>query len=146
MSTLGIGAFDRTLLKTEAWIREINHEMRWSDSKKSYKALRVVLHALRDRLPADEAVQLGAQLPMLVRGFYYDGWKPSRTPDKTLDFSSFLAKVDEAFRDEIDFDAERACRAVFLILERHVSPGESHDIGATLPAGLRELWDRARAA
>jgi uncharacterized protein (DUF2267 family) len=31
-----------------------------------------VLHALRDRLTVEEASDLAAQLPMLIRGLYYE--------------------------------------------------------------------------
>lgn len=143
MSTLGISSFDRTLEKTRVWIEELGRNLDWQDHHKSYKALRVTLHALRDRLPLSEAVQLGAQMPMLVRGFYYDGWKPSQTPDKTLDRQQFLNLIEEAFHDEIDFDAERVCQAVFNTIERHVSSGECQDIASVLPRDLRELWVRA---
>jgi hypothetical protein len=37
-----------------------------------------MLHVLRDRLTIQEAVQPGAQLPMLIRGLYWEGWDPAR--------------------------------------------------------------------
>ena len=64
--------FDGTLQKTQIWLNELMTALDWENHPhKAYLALRTVLHALRDRLTVEEAVQLGAQLPMLVRGFYY---------------------------------------------------------------------------
>jgi len=91
--------FEKTYLKSEAWLSDLCDELNWNDRQKAYRAMRATLHALRDRLPMDEAVQLGAQLPMLVRGLYFEGWKPSATPNKALDRAEFLAAVGEAFRD-----------------------------------------------
>jgi uncharacterized protein (DUF2267 family) len=51
-----------------------------------------VLHALRDRLTVNEAAQFGAQLPMLVRGIYYEGWDPTRLPVK-MNREEFLQRV-----------------------------------------------------
>ena len=45
------------------------------DRRSAYRALRSVLHVLRDRLTPEQAVHLGAQLPLLVRGIFYDGWR-----------------------------------------------------------------------
>ena len=67
------GVFDKTPQKTVHWCGRVSHHMGSSDVMRGYRVLRSVLHALRDRLPHDEAGQLGAQMPMLVRGFYYEG-------------------------------------------------------------------------
>ena len=67
--------FDTTIQKTQVWLNDLMSELDWEDKPhKAYMALRTVLHALRDRLMVVVAVQLGAQLPMLIRGFYYEGW------------------------------------------------------------------------
>jgi uncharacterized protein (DUF2267 family) len=96
----------------------------------------VTLHALRDRLPMDEAVQLGAQLPMLISGLHYEGWRPSETPDKGLDRAAVLARVREAFEDAPVFNSKKAVMAVFRLLESHISEGESQDIDSVLPEKL----------
>jgi uncharacterized protein (DUF2267 family) len=72
-----LGVFDKTTQKTGKWIEAVAHGMGSTDMERSFHVLRSVLHAIRDRLPANEAVHLGAQMPMLVRGFYYEGWHPA---------------------------------------------------------------------
>lgn len=42
----------------------------------AYSILRVVLPSRRDRLQVEEVAHLSAQLPMLVRGFFFEGWQP----------------------------------------------------------------------
>src|ERR671934_238634 len=77
-----VEAFDTTLEKTDAWLNELSDELGTANRHQAYEVLRAFLHALRDRLPVESAAKLGAQLPMLVRGFYYEGWNPTHTPDK----------------------------------------------------------------
>jgi uncharacterized protein (DUF2267 family) len=132
--------FDITVEKTHLWIREVIRELGWEDRHKGYVALRAVLHALRDRLLTEEAVQLGAQLPMLVRGFYYEGWEPSSTPTKERHKEQFLEHVREAFSRDADIDAERVARGVFTVLARRVSEGEIGDVKGMMPEELRALW------
>ena len=73
----GLDVFDTTVQKTNVWLKDIMQELGWEDRHKAYMGLRTTLHALRDRLTPEEAAQFGAQLPMLIRGLYYEGWTPT---------------------------------------------------------------------
>jgi uncharacterized protein (DUF2267 family) len=138
MTTLHLEAFETTLQKTASWLKEVMHELGTEDRHRAYSALRAVLHALRDRLTVEEVAQLGAQLPMLIRGFYYEGWDPSGKPLKERHREEFLAHVSSALRDEPD--PERVARAVFAVVARRVSEGEIEDVKQMLPRELREFW------
>jgi uncharacterized protein (DUF2267 family) len=140
MSENLVAAFDQTLQKTNAWLREIRTELWWMESDRVYHALRAVLHALRDRLTLDEAVNLGAQLPMLLRGCYYEGWKPRRSPSPERTKEQFLAHVAREFRGDPQVDYEEIARAVFATVQKHVASGEIEDVKANLPAEIRKLW------
>lgn len=98
--------FGQTLQKTRAWLKELSEELGWQDEHKVYIALRAVLHALRDRLTVEEAAQLGAQLPMLIRGFYYDGWHPAGKPVKERHQEALLAHVKGVFKKDERVNAE----------------------------------------
>lgn len=69
MPVTSLDTFDTTIHKTNAWLNELRQELGWDDRHAVYLALRATLHALRDRITVEEVAQLGAQLPMLVRGF-----------------------------------------------------------------------------
>lgn len=144
MSTTGLDVFDSTLQKTNSWLNDIMQELGWEgERQRAYLALRSVLHALRDRLTIEEALDLGAQLPMLVRGFYYEGWKTAGKPLKERRRADFLAHIAHDFRDDKRRDPEAIARAVFTVIARHASAGEIEDIKRILPAELRELWTTA---
>jgi uncharacterized protein (DUF2267 family) len=140
MAAMEVEVIDTTVQKTYTWLKEIAETLGTTDRHRAYRALRAVLHALRDRLPVDEAAQLGAQLPMLVRGIYYEGWDPSHKPLKERHKEEFLAHIRRDFRDEPAVDAEQLARAVFTVLSRRVTEGEIEDVKHILPKELRELW------
>src|SRR5687767_3948670 len=98
MSQTGLAAFDTTLHATNEWLKELMEGLGYTDRQKAYHALREVLHALRDRLPVDAVAALGAQLPLLVRGVYYEGWHPGDKPFKQH-HDQFLGRVAESLRD-----------------------------------------------
>ena len=132
--------FGKTLEKTHIWLLDLMRELNWEDEHKAYTALRSVLHALRDRLSVAEAAHLAAQLPMLVRGCYYEGWNPSGKPVKERHKEEFLAHIKSAFRNSEGIDAEKVARAVFRVLAKHISDGEIDDAKNILPEDLRRLW------
>jgi uncharacterized protein (DUF2267 family) len=133
--------FDSTLQKTQIWLNDLMTELDWQDHPhKAYLALRTVLHALRDRLTVEEAVQLGAQLPMLVRGFYYEGWTLKGKPRKERHKEDFLAHIKAAFKNDVTIRPESVARAVFIVLDRYTSDGEIEDIKHILPKAFHELW------
>lgn len=133
--------WDTTLAKSDRWLEELGEELGWIDPQLTLLALRSVLHALRDRLPPDEAVQLAAQLPLLIKGIYFDGWDPSATPVKARSREVFFAMVRGPLQGGVlESDVERVTRAVFRLLARHVSAGEIGDVRGMLPAEVAALW------
>jgi uncharacterized protein (DUF2267 family) len=140
MSATGLEVFDRTVQSTNAWLKEIV-ETTGLDRRAAYRVLAAVLYALRDRLTIDEVAQLGAQLPILVRGLYYDQWHhPSGKPERLRHKEEFLATVAAGLDDIRPIDPEVAARAVFTVLEHHIALGEIEDVKAMLPTHLRDLW------
>jgi uncharacterized protein (DUF2267 family) len=141
MSMTGLQELDHAINTTNEWLKNVMQELEWDDRHRAYHAMRAVLHTLRDRLPVNEAVDLGAQLPMIIRGLYYEGWRPADKPVRERSREEFLAHVTDAFLFDVEADSEQIVRAVFKVLSARVSPGEIEDIKQTLPGAVRELWN-----
>jgi len=137
---MSVTAFDSTLQTTNVWLNDLIDRMGWQDKQRGYQALRVVLHALRDRLSVDQVAALGAQLPMLIRGFYYEGWHPGGKPVRERKKEEFLAHIATAFRDAPDVNPEEVARTVFRVIAEHVTPGEIKHVKINLPGEIRSLW------
>jgi uncharacterized protein (DUF2267 family) len=140
MTLTSVSAFENTLQTTNEWLSELNQQIGRDDPQQAYRMLRAVLCALRDRLTVEEATDLGAQLPMLIRGIYYESWNPSKTPTRERSRDDFLAHVNEDLADLSDGNPEEVTRAVFGVLEKHVTGGEVEHVRANLPSDLQELW------
>lgn len=139
MTNTGLAEFDNTIQKTNKLLNEIESALGWENRRsQSYAALRAVLHTLRDRLLPNEAVQLGAQLPVLIRGMYYEDWKPARTP-KRMDQAQFLEAIRMKFPFSIKYDIESVAEVVLTALRKHISRGEAQDIVATLPKDVAQI-------
>src|SRR5689334_19346167 len=126
MKFTGFEVLDATIQRSNAWFNELMQELNWTDRRQTYVAFRCVLHALRDHLSPKDAVYVGEQLPMLIRGFYFEHWDVSRKPPvlrSRKDFSSYVAA--NLSRDgQQTFDAESVTRAVFRLLDRKATDGE----------------------
>lgn len=143
MSNKKLDVIDTTVHKTYEWLGEIRNELHVEDSQSAYHALTAVLHTLRDRLGPEEVAGLGAQLPILVRGIFYDAWHPANKPLKIRSKEEFLDLVEERFGSVALIQPERLVHCVLMVLERHISHGEVEKLQASLPKGIRELWPEA---
>jgi uncharacterized protein (DUF2267 family) len=143
MSASGLAVFDETVQKTAEWLKEIAQAF-GSDRHRAYQALRAVLYCLRDRLTINKAAQLGDQLPMLVRGIYYEAWHPAGKPEKIRTRENFLARI-ATHLSHAPIEPEDAARAVFQVLEKHVASGEVSEVIQVLPQEIRAMWPQAQA-
>ncbi|MCC7025284.1 MAG: DUF2267 domain-containing protein [Thermomicrobiales bacterium] len=142
MTRTGLEVFDSTVHETYAWLRDIGEILGDNDRHHAYLALRGTLHALRDQLPIDESAQLSAQLPMLVRGIYFEGWDPGPAPPRGESREQFLDRVNrEVERTRwATFNPENEARAVLRVLADRVSAGQVQEVKHNLPEPVRELW------
>ena len=136
--TTGIDTFEHSLQTTDLWLKDLMARLGTEDRHHGHLALRTTLHALRDRLAVEEAAHLGAQLPMLVRGLYFEAWHLAGKPRKDRTGRS-SAHVESAARNP-SFEAESAVRAVFGPLAERVSAGEIEDVKSILPRPVRAFW------
>jgi uncharacterized protein (DUF2267 family) len=141
MSSTGLDVFDKTLQTTHIWLDELMETI-GPDRQVAWHVLGTVLRALRDRIPLGVAVHLGSQLPLLVRGVYYDQWHaPGRIderPARNLD--EFLGPISEQLSNTRPVNVRDATKAVFLILSRHVNRGQIDKVRDSLPEQLRNMW------
>jgi len=133
-----IRPFERSMHTADRWVADMSEEI-GETGEQAYGAMRAVLHVLRDRLPHDESAHLAAQLPTMVRGVYYEGWRPSRTPERYHDVEGFLDRVAGQARMSGFTEAAVATEATMCVLRRHVSEGELADVLDVLPAPIRGL-------
>ena len=116
---------------THVWVKEASDELKWKNERRAFLALRAVLHALRDRLTIEEAVHLGAQLPTLIRGTYYDGWRPKKNPVRDSTRYGFLGEIQVAFAKthdpQVDSIHRTALRGPKHVLARssRIGPGKT---------------------
>ena len=141
MSVSNVGSLTQTLQDTQGWLEELAAAPPFGNEEQAYSGLRAVLHSLRDRLTVEEAVHLSAQLPMLVRGFYFEGWRPALAPNAEQTPAEFFASVRESLRNaSFEIDPGEATRAVFAFLERKIDAGQLRHVKNQLPQEIQALW------
>ena len=143
MSANGLAVFDRTLEKTHQFINDVAKQLSVEDKHTVFIGIKAVLHALRDRIPLEEAAQLGAQFPVMLAGFYYQGWKPAATPTKERSVSAFVEKVRGNLpQGDYPVEIEQLIRGVFAVLAEWVTEGEIIDVANMLPKDVQEFWTK----
>lgn len=138
---------DTSLRRTHEWLHEIGGELGSDNERAAYAALKATLHAVRDRLPSELVAHFGAEMPMLVRGIYYDGWRPSAARLKAAYQQDFC----ESIYGELDAHdgmqtVENVAGAVIRVVERRIAPCQVADVVQALPEQARQVWAAARKA
>ena len=123
----------------EDWINDLMRRLGWQDRERVYLALLATLHALRDCLARDEAIYIGAQLPTLLRGLYYEGWHPSARP-AMRSRGAFLERIHDGVHRDPGVDTELVARGVFALLAARLPAAEIEDAKAATPSVLHNLW------
>jgi uncharacterized protein (DUF2267 family) len=140
MSAQGLEGLEHTVQLTHIWINELDSRLAWNNKPRSYRLLKAVLHSLRDSLQVNEAADLGAQLPGLLRGAYYEQWRPAVTPIKNRSVDDFLNRVNEDFKKDPLPNSAQAVMAVFQLLTKKITEGEIEDVRQALPEEVRNIW------
>ena len=147
MSANGLETFDRSIHATNAWLKQISREIGAAeeigaaDRKLAWRVLGVVLRVLRDRLPVDDAAHLAAQLPLLIRGAFYEQYRPAVQPTSMRSRAEFIARVADGLEGGgRPINPERAIKAVFSTVQRHVAEAETAKVRHALPEDIRMLW------
>lgn len=144
--TKGLEGLDTAVHQTHVWINDLDARLGWENKPRAFRLLKAALHELRDHLPVNESAHLAAQLPTLLRGVFYDQWKPATNPVKDRAAQTMLDRIQHAFRTDPLSDPEMAVGAVFALLAEKVTPGEIAQVRQSLPPQIRALWPDAKAA
>jgi uncharacterized protein (DUF2267 family) len=132
---------ERSAEQASIWLQDVAIELGEGDLQYAYRVLRAVLHVLRDRLAIAAPARVGAQLPTLIRGIYYEGWDPSHTPMPPHTLDTFLEHVVSEGRFSGEAEASVATIAVAAVLRRRLTPEATEAILAILPEQLRVFGD-----
>lgn len=124
---------DRTVAKTNEWLRAVAENANLEDIHVAYQVLRAVLHALRDRVEPNVAAHVAAQLPLLVRGIFYEGWDPAKTPVR-MSFDQFLSRVEKEAGLKGTTAAEEGVRAVMAVCWDELGDGTMGHLISVLPS------------
>jgi uncharacterized protein (DUF2267 family) len=140
MSAKGLEVIDHTVQLTHEWINELADRLDWSSQRDALRLLRVTLHQIRDHLLVDEVAQFAAQLPLLIRGMFFEGWVPKNTPIKQRHAKDFILDIEQHVSSVADYRGYEDIQTVFKLINARISRGEISDVLACLPEKIRSLW------
>ena len=145
MSATVLDVFDKSLHATNAWLDEIADDI-GPDRHVAWKVITVVLHKTRDQLPVELAARLGAELPLLIRGAYYDPFEPNRQKVKCCNLEELTDEIAKWLSGARRIHPSLALQAVWATLSRQVPVGLIRKVQEVLPHDLREFWHAAEEA
>ncbi|MGF1606861.1 MAG: DUF2267 domain-containing protein [Rhodothalassiaceae bacterium] len=133
--------FDDFWHQANVWIKELSEDLGWQDhDRRSLRLLRITMHALRDRVPMTEALQFAAQLPTILRGIYFERYRPTQTPTDEKTAEEFVEKIEREMNDTALDQPENQIRIVLTFLNRKITEGEMADIRGAMPKDMERLF------
>lgn len=118
------------------------------DLDRALRILTAFFHTLRDNITAEESMHFVAQLPMLLKAIYVDGWKLAHKSGGGHTLAAFLDEVRIKCGTSAGSDLGSDHRAaitlqnVLGVLRNYISEGELEDIRAQLPEEIASLFER----
>ncbi len=141
----GLEGIDHAVQQARIWINTLDDRLGWDNKPRAWRLLKACASRASFHLQVNEAADLGARLPTLIRGIYYDQWRPAKTPAKDRHLEE-LPRRDPAGPSRprpAPTTPRPAASAVMAMLSRPGSPpARSSDVRRALPAGIRALWPR----
>jgi uncharacterized protein (DUF2267 family) len=133
-------ALNHVKSESDTWLAAVAEHLSLEDRRDAYIALRAALHALRDRLPPEQAMHLGSQLPIAIRSVYFDGLhlSPPARGDRCV--QDFCGHIGEQLPPNFPLDAKNIAKGVFDVLLKQLDQEEVANLFAALPAPLQALW------
>jgi len=130
--------FENYQKEAKTWLHELCDYLGIQDEQKAARIFRAVLHAIRDRIPAGEAIHLAAQLPIIWKGIYFDGFSLREDPVRIRHEEEWLEfiRTKDAFAERADFPtlehAHYAFQDVMKFLRSRLSEGQYNQIAHAL--------------
>ena len=131
----------RATQQAQEWIKGLAEHTTFENDEQAYSYLRAVLHAVRDRMTVEEAAHFGSQLPMVIRGFYYEGWRPALAPNEYETAEAFYERVQESLGGTpvpSGVPVAEGAHAVVALLDQNVDPGQMEHVRTQLPKEIVE--------
>ena len=144
MSATGVYSIDSSITRTNSWLADIADSLGIDDRRLAFRIARAWLHVLRDHLTVDAAAGFAGELTEVLRGVYYEGWKPAQLPVRSsaAEYATRFAR-EARIRDE---QVAAAASVITAVARRHLAPGVVDRAFAVLPPTIRELIEPAPAA
>lgn len=139
---MGLEILHKETQHVHEWLKDISTVTGLEDKKQALSCLRAVLHEVRDNLRIEELAHFSAQLPIIIRGFLFEGWQPTKTPVRERHKGDFLASLERILTEtgHGEIEPESAARGVFQAIESHLSAGEVDKLKSIVPRGIWEVW------
>ncbi|KTD23770.1 Uncharacterized conserved protein (DUF2267) [Legionella lansingensis] len=135
-----VSSIESSVHKTYEWLHELKDFGDFKDEAQCYSILRVILHSLRDKLPTELAASLASQLPLILKGVYYDGWNPSHPLNKARGFEEFIEPIASEL-SRINVDAKEAIISAIKFINHKLEPDLAEKILNALPEHIRNHFN-----